>query len=82
VAVNADIFKGKWQEIKGDLKRRWGKLTDNEVEEIAGTEEMLLGLLQKSYGYGRDEAERDYEEFMAGLQKGETPETKEKGKID
>lgn len=80
--MNADIFKGKWKEIKGDIKRRWGKLTDNEIDEIAGTEEMLLGLLQKSYGYGREEAERDYEEFMTGLQKGEPTETKEKGKID
>jgi uncharacterized protein YjbJ (UPF0337 family) len=69
--MNADVFKGKWLEIKGDVKRRWGKLTDNEVEEIAGTEEMLIGLLQKSYGYAREDAERDYEEFMTALQKGE-----------
>jgi hypothetical protein len=44
---------------------------------------MLMALLQKSYGYAREEAERDYEEFLMGLQKGETPETerKEKGRI-
>lgn len=80
--MNAEIFKGKWKEIKGDVRRRWGKLTDNEVEEIAGTEEMLIGLLQKSYGYAREEAERDYEEFMMGLQKGEPTRKNEKGRID
>jgi uncharacterized protein YjbJ (UPF0337 family) len=65
--MNADIFKGRWKEIKGDVKRRWGELTDDDLTEIAGIEEMLLGMLQKNYGYAREQAEREYDEFMEGL---------------
>jgi uncharacterized protein YjbJ (UPF0337 family) len=57
--MNAEIFKGRWREIKGDVKRKWGRLTDDDLTEVAGIEEMLLGMLQKHYGYARDEAERD-----------------------
>jgi uncharacterized protein YjbJ (UPF0337 family) len=65
--MNAEIFKGRWKEIKGDIKRRWGKLTDDDLTEISGIEEMMLGALQKTYGYARDQAEREYEEFMSDL---------------
>ena len=67
--MNADILLGRWKELKGDVKRRWGKLTDDDITEIAGMEEMLLGVLQKNYGYARDEAEREYEDFMSNLDK-------------
>lgn len=62
--MNPEIFKGKWKEIKGDVKRRWGRLNDDDLVEIDGIEEMLLGMLQKHYGYARDEAEREYDAFM------------------
>jgi uncharacterized protein YjbJ (UPF0337 family) len=62
--MNKDILKGKWQEIKGKIKERWGKLTDNDLVEIGGKGEKLLGLLQKKYGYIRDEAELEYEDSV------------------
>ena len=62
--VNAEILKGRWKEIKGDVKRRWGKLTDDDLMEVAGIEEMLLGMLEKEYGYARQDAEREYADFM------------------
>ncbi len=62
--MNADVFEGKWKEIKGDLKVKWGKLTDSDVTEIEGHEDKLLGVLQKRYGYSKDEAEKQYDEFM------------------
>jgi uncharacterized protein YjbJ (UPF0337 family) len=55
--MNEDILKGKWQEIKGRVKEKWGKLTDNELGEIEGKGEKLLGLLRKKHGYIRDKAE-------------------------
>ncbi|OGW48459.1 MAG: hypothetical protein A2078_09990 [Nitrospirae bacterium GWC2_57_9] len=63
--MNTDILKGKWKEIKGDIKAKWGKLTDDDLTEIAGNEEKLVGILQKKYGYAKDEAEQEYRDFMS-----------------
>jgi uncharacterized protein YjbJ (UPF0337 family) len=63
--MNADILKGKWKEIKGGLKQKWGKLTDDDITQIEGMEDRLLGLLQKRYGYAKEKAEEVYEEFMS-----------------
>jgi uncharacterized protein YjbJ (UPF0337 family) len=71
--MNADILKGKWKEIKGGLKMKWGKLTDDDVTQIEGVEEKLLGLLQKRYGYTKEIAEKEYEEFMSGYGKSPSP---------
>jgi len=62
--MNDDILKGKWQEIKGGVKEKLGKLTDNNLGEIEGKGEKLLGLLRKKYGYFRDRAELDYKDSM------------------
>ncbi len=62
--MNADILKGKWKEIKGQIREKWGELTDDEIAQVEGTEERLVGLLQKKYGYSKDEAEAKYKEFM------------------
>jgi uncharacterized protein YjbJ (UPF0337 family) len=60
--MNEDILKGKWLEIKGRVKEKWGKLTDNNLLEIEGKGEKLLGLLQKKYGYLRDKVELEYKD--------------------
>jgi uncharacterized protein YjbJ (UPF0337 family) len=62
--MNEDILKGKWQEIKGRVKEKWGKLTDNDLREIEGKGEKLLGLLQKKYGSIRDKAELEYKDSV------------------
>ena len=54
--MNEDILKGKWREIKGRVKEKWGKLTDNDLGEIEGKGEKLLGILRKKYGYIRYKA--------------------------
>jgi len=69
VNMNADILKGQWKEIKGDIKTKWGKLTDDDLTEIEGKEEKLLGLLQKRHGYAKDKAEQEYKEFMKRYEK-------------
>ena len=63
--MNEDILKGKWLEIKGRVKEKWGKLTDNDLGEIEGKSEKLLGLLQKNYGYIKDKAELEYKDGVA-----------------
>jgi uncharacterized protein YjbJ (UPF0337 family) len=60
--MNEDILKGKCLEIKGSVKEKWGKLTDNDLGEIKGKNEILLGLLQKKYGYIREKAALEYKD--------------------
>lgn len=54
---NQDILKGKWRQLKGDVKAKWGRLTDDDLDVIDGNREKLLGRIQESYGVARKEAE-------------------------
>jgi uncharacterized protein YjbJ (UPF0337 family) len=69
--MNPDILKGRWLQVKGDVRRRWGKLTDNDVTEIEGRVEILVGKLQERYGLKREEAEKQINEFLtpSGIRK-------------
>lgn len=63
--MNEDIFKGKWKELKGSVKEKWGDLTDDDdVTEVEGKTEKLLGILQEKYGYSKDKAQEEYNKFM------------------
>lgn len=62
--MDKDIVKGKWHEIKGKVKQQWGKLTDNDVAQLKGSYEELSGLLQKGYGYKKDEAKKEIDSFL------------------
>jgi uncharacterized protein YjbJ (UPF0337 family) len=54
--MDEDVLKGKWNEIKGRVKEKWGKLTDDDLTAVEGKKEKLLGLLQQKYGYAKDKA--------------------------
>jgi len=58
--MNKDIFKGKWKEMRGQIKEWWGKLTDDDLEQAAGNAEQIVGLLQQKYGYTRQRAEEEF----------------------
>jgi uncharacterized protein YjbJ (UPF0337 family) len=62
--MNQDIIKGKWKELKGTVRAKWGKLTDSDYEEIAGNKDKLVGRLQQRYGYQREQAEREAQELF------------------
>jgi uncharacterized protein YjbJ (UPF0337 family) len=62
--MNEDVLKGSWMELKGKIRQQWGKLTTDDVEQIKGNREVLLGKLQKLYGKTRDEVQRDYERWI------------------
>ena len=62
--MNEYIFKGKWKELKGSVKEKWGDLTDDEVTQVEGKTEKLVGILQAKYGYSRDKAQEEYNKFM------------------
>ncbi|CAA9892455.1 putative stress response protein [Candidatus Methylobacter favarea] len=57
--MNADEFKGKWLQLKGEIKSRWGDLTDDDLTVIEGNRDKLVGKLQERYGYSMEEAERE-----------------------
>jgi uncharacterized protein YjbJ (UPF0337 family) len=61
--MNWDTVKGDWKQIQGKVKEAWGKLTDQELDVIAGRRDQLLGAIQKRYGVDREEAERQVGEF-------------------
>ena len=58
-------IKGKWHELKGKVKQQWGKLTDDDVDQIAGNYEMLSGRLQKAYGISKEDAEKRIVEWKS-----------------
>ena len=62
--MNADTFKGKWHQIKGSLKEKWGELTDDEITRVDGNLEKMSGLIQQKYGKSREEAEREIDDLM------------------
>jgi len=67
--MNEDILKGKWHELKGGVKEKWGNLTDDDLAAVDGKAEKLMGILQMRYGYSKDKVETEYEEFMRDLKK-------------
>jgi uncharacterized protein YjbJ (UPF0337 family) len=62
--MNKDIFKGKWTQMKGGIRKQWGKFTDDDVDQIQGDVEKFIGKLQEHYGYGREQAEKEMNDFM------------------
>jgi uncharacterized protein YjbJ (UPF0337 family) len=62
--MNTDTLKGQWRQLKGEAKIQWAKLTDNELEQIEGHTEKLIGLLQQRYGYERQRAQQEVDAFM------------------
>ena len=62
--MNKDIFEGNWEEVKGRMKRTWGKLTDDDLKIIEGAHQELFGKLQKYYGYSKDQAEHAVKDFQ------------------
>ena len=56
--MNEDIIKGKWKQIKGEVQKQWGKLTNDDLDVIEGDSEKLVGKIQERYGISREEAEK------------------------
>ena len=68
--MNRDVFVGKWTQVRGEAKVWWGKLTDDDLDKVAGRFEMFIGLLQEKYGYSRAHAEEEIEKRMTELESG------------
>ncbi|MCL4106681.1 UNVERIFIED_CONTAM: hypothetical protein GTU68_009815 [Idotea baltica] len=66
--MNTDILEGKWKQLKGQAQQKWGSITDDEWDKVAGRKEEFIGLLQEKEGKGREEAEREFEAFAKSQQ--------------
>jgi uncharacterized protein YjbJ (UPF0337 family) len=62
-----DKVEGNWKQFKGKVRETWGELTDDEIEQIAGKRDILLGKIQEKYGIAKDEAEMRIKEFEKKL---------------
>lgn len=61
--TNQDILGGKWKQLRGQVKQKWGKLTDDELDRVEGRAEELAGLLQERYGLAREEAKKQLKDM-------------------
>jgi uncharacterized protein YjbJ (UPF0337 family) len=64
ININQDILAGKWKQVRGKAKQWWGRLTDNDLDRISGRFEELVGLVQERYGYTREQAQKEVEQFL------------------
>ena len=62
--MNTTQLKGMWHQLKGEAKVQWGKLTDDDLDQIEGNAEKLAGKLQERYGYARERAEEEVNRFV------------------
>lgn len=69
--MNWDQIEGKWKQFSGSARERWGKLTDNDWETIAGMKDQLVGRIQERYGVAKEEAEKQADEWLRAQQESE-----------
>jgi len=62
--MNWDQVQGNWKDLKGRIRSKWGKFTDDDLENIAGKRDSLLGRLQQQYGMKKEDAERELDSFI------------------
>jgi uncharacterized protein YjbJ (UPF0337 family) len=71
--MNEDTFRGQWMQLKGKIREQWGKLTDDDLDQIQGRSEQLIGRLQSRYAIARDEAQRQVDAWMRDMRADPTP---------
>lgn len=63
-SMNSDTVEGQWKQMKGKARQQWGKLTDDDLDRVQGKREELTGLVQEKYGYARDQAKKEVDDFF------------------
>ncbi|AXC48750.1 CsbD family protein [Paracoccus suum] len=62
--MNWDIVEGKWEQLKGSVKEKWGDLTDDDLTQMAGNRDKMAGKLQERYGWTKQDAEKNVDDFF------------------
>jgi uncharacterized protein YjbJ (UPF0337 family) len=65
--ITWEEIAGKWKQIKGEVKMKWGRLTDDDLLQIGGNRQVLMGKIQERYGVAKEEAHRQIDEWVAKL---------------
>ncbi len=65
--MNNEILKGKWNQYKGEVKKKWGEFTDDEIDQLKGEKDIIIGKIQEKYGKSKEEAERDFNDWYNRL---------------
>lgn len=76
--MNWDRIEGNWKQLKGKVREKWGKLTDDHIDVVAGKREHLAGKIQEVYGIGKDEANRQIDEFADSVHDAVNAESRKK----
>ena len=63
--MNEDTLKGQWSQLKGVARQKWGKLTNDDLDQVQGRTEQLVGKIQERYGIARDEAKKQVDEWAS-----------------
>lgn len=66
--MNWDQVEGQWKNLKGKVREKWGKLTDDDTETIAGRKDQWVGKIQERYGMTKEKAEHEVDQFMKGYE--------------
>ena len=62
--MNSDILQGRWEQLKGNARIKWGKLTNDDIDQIKGQRQKLVGKLRERYGLAQERAEQDVEDWL------------------
>lgn len=65
--MNRDQIEGRWKQFEGRMKLRWAALTDDDMREIDGKGDLLIGRLQERYGLAKERAREEFEDFVRSL---------------
>lgn len=65
--MNLDTLKGSWREMTGKIKQKWAKLTDDDLKGVEGNVDEIKGRLRKVYGYSKEKAHQEFEDFRSSL---------------
>ena len=72
--MNWDRVEGNWKQFAGQARQKWGKLTDNDWQVVAGKKDELAGRIQERYGMAKDEANREVDNWARSLKEEEKVE--------
>lgn len=65
--MNSDQLEGKWKQVKGEVREKWGQLTDDDIHVIAGRRDQLIGRIQERYGIAKESATQEVDTFLQKL---------------
>lgn len=73
--MNQDQMEGKWKQLKGSFKEKWGKFTDDDITRLNGNREKIIGALQEKYGQTKEQAQKEFDNWYSSQEQHERTRT-------